>query len=93
MRNFSSCDGNPVSLIELGVNDGIRDTCFIFIAQENKTARCARTLPRNDCASYAREPFPSNVVRVFEAFGLDPGIVRPSKLLSGHEELLDRLVL
>ena len=42
---------------------------------------------------YAREPFPSSVVKVSEAFGLDAGLVRPSKLLSGHEELLDRLVL
>lgn len=42
---------------------------------------------------YAGEPFPSSVAKICEAFGLDPGIVRPSQLLSGHEELLDRLSL
>lgn len=42
---------------------------------------------------YAKDPFASSVVKVSEAFGLDSGLVRPSKLLSGHEELLDLLVL
>jgi hypothetical protein len=42
---------------------------------------------------YAGEPFPSSVARVCEAFGLESGMVRPSQLLSGHEELLDRLSL
>jgi hypothetical protein len=40
---------------------------------------------------YAGEPFPSSVTRICEAFGLDPDIVKPSQLLSGQEELLDRL--
>jgi hypothetical protein len=40
---------------------------------------------------YAGEPFPSSVARICEAFGLESGIVRPSQLLSGHEELLERL--
>jgi hypothetical protein len=42
---------------------------------------------------YAGEPFPRSVARICEAFGLESGIVRPSRLLSGHEELLDRLSL
>lgn len=42
---------------------------------------------------YAVAPFPTSVVRVCEAFGLDPEIVKLSPLLSGHEELLDRLSL
>lgn len=42
---------------------------------------------------YAEEPFPSSVVKICEAFGLKSGIVRSSRLLSGHEELLDRLSL
>jgi hypothetical protein len=42
---------------------------------------------------YAGEPFPSSVIRICEAFGLESGIVRSSQLLSGHEELLDRLSL
>jgi hypothetical protein len=42
---------------------------------------------------YAGEPFPSSVARICKAFGLESGIVRPSQLLSGHEELLDRLSL
>jgi hypothetical protein len=40
---------------------------------------------------YAGEPFPSSVSRICEAFGLDQDIVKPSQLLSGQEELLDRL--
>jgi hypothetical protein len=40
---------------------------------------------------YAGEPFPSSVAKICEAFGLESGIVRSSQLLSGHEELLDRL--
>ena len=42
---------------------------------------------------YAGEPFPGSVAKICEAFGLESGIVRPSQLLSGHEELLDRLSL
>jgi len=42
---------------------------------------------------YAGEPFPSSVKKVCEAFGLGPGIVQPSHLLTGEEELLDRLSL
>jgi hypothetical protein len=42
---------------------------------------------------YAGEPFPSSVAKICEAFGLESGIVRSSQLLSGHEELLDRLSL
>ena len=42
---------------------------------------------------YPGEPFASSVVRICEKFGLPDGIVRPSRLLSGHEELLDRLLL
>lgn len=42
---------------------------------------------------YAGEPFPSSVTTICEAFGLKAGIVRPSQLLSGHEELLNRLSL
>jgi hypothetical protein len=42
---------------------------------------------------YAVEPFSSSVAKICEAFGLESGIVRSSQLLSGHEELLDRLSL
>lgn len=42
---------------------------------------------------YAGEPFPASVAKICEAFGMGSGIVRPSQLLSGHEELLDRLSL
>lgn len=42
---------------------------------------------------YAGQPFPSSVAKICGAFGLEPGIVQPSHLLSGHEELLDRLSL
>lgn len=42
---------------------------------------------------YATQPFPRSVVKLCELFGLEPTVVRPSKLLSGHEELLDRLTL
>lgn len=42
---------------------------------------------------YAREPFPGSVAKICEAFDLESGIVRPSRLLSGQEELLDRLSL
>ncbi len=42
---------------------------------------------------YAGEPFPGSVAKICEAFGLESEIVRPSQLLSGHEELLDRLSL
>jgi hypothetical protein len=42
---------------------------------------------------YAGEPFPSSVMKICEAFGLGPGIVQPSHLLTGEEELLDRLSL
>jgi hypothetical protein len=40
---------------------------------------------------YAGEPFPSSVVKICEAFGLSPGIVQPSQLLTGEEQLLERL--
>jgi len=40
---------------------------------------------------YAGEPFPSSVMKICDAFGLGLGIVQPSHLLSGEEELLDRL--
>lgn len=40
---------------------------------------------------YAEEPFLGSVAKICEAFGLEVGTVRPSQLLSGHEELLDRL--
>jgi hypothetical protein len=33
------------------------------------------------------------VTAVCEAFGLGSGIVKPSRLLSGHEELLDCLIV
>jgi len=42
---------------------------------------------------YATEPFPSSVAAVCEAFGLGSGIVKPSRLLSGDEELLDCLIV
>jgi hypothetical protein len=42
---------------------------------------------------YAGEPFPASVATICEAFGMGSGIVRPSRLLSGQEELLDRLSL
>ena len=42
---------------------------------------------------YPGEPFASSVTRICEKFSLPDGIVRPSRLLSGHEELLDRLSL
>jgi hypothetical protein len=40
---------------------------------------------------YAGEPFPSSVAKICEAFGLGSGIVRPSQLLTGEEQLLERL--
>jgi len=42
---------------------------------------------------YPGEPFASSVTRICEKFGLPGGLVKPSRLLSGHEELLDRLLL
>ena len=42
---------------------------------------------------YPGEPFASSVTRICEKFSLPDGIVKPSRLLSGHEELLDRLSL
>jgi hypothetical protein len=42
---------------------------------------------------YAGDPFPSSVAKICEVFGLESGIVRSSQLLSGHEELLNRLSL
>ncbi len=42
---------------------------------------------------YAQEPFQSSVSKIADIFGLDRSIVQISRLLSGHEELLDRLVL
>lgn len=37
---------------------------------------------------YSREPFESSVAKVCEMLGLPATIVKPSKMLSGHEELL-----
>ncbi len=42
---------------------------------------------------YAKEPFQSSVSKIADIFGLDTSVVQISRLLSGHEELLDRLVL
>jgi hypothetical protein len=42
---------------------------------------------------YPGEPFASSVKKISELFRLPDGTVRLSKLLSGHEELLDRLTL
>src|ERR1035437_7498380 len=42
---------------------------------------------------YPGEPFPSSVTKICEKFGLAEGTVKLSRLLSGHEELLDRLSL
>jgi hypothetical protein len=42
---------------------------------------------------YPGEPFAGSVTKVCEKFGLPREIVKPSRLLSGHEELLDRLLL
>lgn len=42
---------------------------------------------------YAREPFPNSVRAVCEKFGLAPDTIQASRLLSGFEELLDRLLL
>lgn len=41
---------------------------------------------------YPGEPFPSSVTKVCEVWGLPKGTVQRSRLLSGHEELLDRLL-
>lgn len=42
---------------------------------------------------YPEEPFATSVSKVCAKFGLSEEIVKPSRLLSGHEELLDRLLL
>jgi hypothetical protein len=42
---------------------------------------------------YATEPFPSSVEAICKAFGLRPDLVRRSRLLSGHEELLRHLAV
>lgn len=42
---------------------------------------------------YPAEPFGSSVTKICEKFGFSGEIVKPSRLLSGHEELLDRLLL
>jgi hypothetical protein len=42
---------------------------------------------------YPAEPFASSVTRICEQFGLSEEIIKPSRLLSGHEELLDRFLL
>jgi hypothetical protein len=42
---------------------------------------------------YARAPFPSGVLKMWELFGTGNNLVRQSKLLNGHEELLERLRL
>nr|WP_311733179.1 DUF2971 domain-containing protein [Granulicella mallensis] len=42
---------------------------------------------------YADSVFTNSVISICESFGLGSGIVRPSRLLSGEEELLDRLSL
>ena len=40
---------------------------------------------------YASGPFASSVTKICELLGLCTEIVEPSKLLSGHEELLKQL--
>lgn len=42
---------------------------------------------------YPGEPFASSVTKICERFGLSDDIVKPSRLLSGQEELLDTLLL
>ena len=42
---------------------------------------------------YAGEPFPASVTRVCDKFGFSTDVVKTSRLLSGHEELLDTLLL
>jgi len=42
---------------------------------------------------YPGEPFPNSVLTICEKYGIPAGVVKPSRLLSGHEELLDRLLL
>jgi hypothetical protein len=42
---------------------------------------------------YAGAPFPSSVLKMCETFGLGSNLVRQSKLLDGHEELINRLRL
>jgi len=42
---------------------------------------------------YATAPFPSSVLKVCELLGVDKSLVRQSKLLDGHEELIERLRL
>jgi hypothetical protein len=42
---------------------------------------------------YSGEPFPTSVRSICEQYGLPKDIVHLSRLLSGHEELLDRLSL
>ncbi|MGD0598799.1 MAG: DUF2971 domain-containing protein [Terriglobales bacterium] len=40
---------------------------------------------------YPSEPFESSVIKICELLGLDVGVVEPSKMLSGQEELLKQL--
>jgi hypothetical protein len=40
---------------------------------------------------YSKEPFGASVTKICDLFGLPAGVVKPSKLLSGEEELLKRL--
>ena len=42
---------------------------------------------------YASDPFESSVTNICELLGLHTGVVEPSKLLAGHEELLNKLIL
>jgi hypothetical protein len=42
---------------------------------------------------YATAPFPSSVLKVCELLGVGKSFVRQSKLLDGHEELIERLRL
>jgi hypothetical protein len=42
---------------------------------------------------YTADPFADSVARTCGKFSFPDGIVKPPRLLSGHEELLDRLLL
>jgi hypothetical protein len=53
----------------------------------------SRLLKAVHVSPYPGAPFASSVTRICEKFGLIEGIVKSSRLLSGHEELLDRLLL
>jgi hypothetical protein len=53
----------------------------------------SRLLKAIHISPYPGEPFPSSVMKICEKYGIPGGTVKLSKLLSGHEELLDRLLL